>query len=1448
MAVKGKITRWGLKRPWMSEQEAKRQRVSDLLDAEVDPKRISEIVGVSERTVRNIRAAKKIGNGVERKEGSGGNGLKRNVAFLKSLEAKIKADPTASMRRLADEFDVDEITIKRAVHDDLDVAQAPPLPRMSFMGKLLFNHFQLFIPRDRTSGLSADEVPQLSEEYMSRHLASRWRQNEKFLSPKSSWFSNTTLRLILKLNQTNILLSGILEFLRIVFSIMVPLSLQRIIQYIDVADDEDQGFPIHGILYALLLVGIGFLGSLSETHAFFQLNMAGIKTKSALASAVIRKSLSIRSPKDSDVVNLISVDTVFLQKAIRFVHLPWACPLQLLLSILLLYSILGPSIFPGLAGLCLILLVSLFLSIRMKECQCNQLFRKDERLKKIVEVLNHLKVIKFQVWERTFEQSVQGLRDFELEALREFLLIQAFQSFLWNCAIFLVAFLSFASYAVMNYGSERLTATTAFVSLAIFNNMRNLFRLFPSGISSWSQGCVSIQRMDDFLSTREMPSIDMEAKKDERIGSSSHIHSRPHRFAIRALQCSFARSDLKGATKCLQNLNLTITKGELIGVIGQMGCGKSTLLEALSGELIKVEGQMEVSERALLVANAPWLRSGTIRDNILLGEEYAKFSYDRVVAACGLTKDLQMAPDGDLTWVHGNGDNLSGGQRQRINLARAVYRLCSTYLLDDPLSAVDPKLRKSIFKEVISSAGLLRKKTRVMIVNDLSMVEQMDKIILMQNGTIMDFGTLDDIRDRHSLDLEVWKSIKELKALETDDQGEADIKPKPKKFKRQDTMSILKSVQTREFDSLDDLGYESVSKANYIFYFRNLGFGGLALALVCYISCQVFEVCTKLWLAKWTAEGQEGSIEMETNFVTIYGSLGFCQALSYLAAVLQVNNRTIKASSRIHQSIFSKVVHSTIDFIWSTQVGAVANRFSRDLNEVDAILPSTLKSFIFQCMRICGTLFIVLFTIPTNIFSIIPLLLGIFWIFKFYIQMSRVFRRLASATMASLNGFASEHVSGVASIRTYCNQAQVIEMSLSEIDKHQKNCYMEMVSDGWLFVRLQIITSVFIGSLSVMSVLNRHSITSHMAGLCLTSAIMIMSDVFLFTRYAAALEKSMVSIERLQEYEEISQEPISVSNSFIPMSERHSKTKGHLTFHRLTGRYPGNGSICLMDVSVDIKPGEKIGIVGQTGAGKSSIALLLFRLIERLDGSILIDHCDIAKDDLAQHRSRITIIPQVIIDLSSKGSLTGTGKISPTLISEGIFSNSIDTYHFYTAFCSTVRLDYALFQGTLRYNLDPDSRYSDFHIWSTIRSSGMTSFIQQFPNGLDFSIDSDGIGLSVGERQLICTIRGLLSFPHVSELQFQITADNKIVVLDEATSALSRSIENKILQSVNDHFVNATILTITHRVHKVLKCDKILVMDSGRVAEFDSPSRLLNNRQSMLYRMLNNASKDGSLP
>ena len=420
--------------------------------------------------------------------------------------------------------------------------------------------------------------------------------------------------------------------------------------------------------------------------------------------------------------------------------------------------------------------------------------------------------------------------------------------------------------------------------------------------------------------------------------------------------CSFSRVNTyeysdkpEDTSPCLEKMDCTIIRGELIGVIGSMGSGKSTFIEALAGEQYHIKGSMKVQERVIHVPNGPWLRSGTIRDNILFGSDYVQGSYAKVIRACGLQEDFRRLAFGDQTWVHGDGENLSGGQKQRICLARAVYKGSQLYVMDDPLSAVDPKLRQMIFKEVISHHGLMRKKTRIIALSDYTFLDQMDRVILMHEGTIADIGSPEDLKARHDLSSEV---MHHKNSEEIEDKFEDSMRLRPV-MKRQDTtQGILKSMKSKDFDNADDMVFESVTLDNYLYYLRSMGFAGILFSLLGYILTQTFDVLSKVWLANWTAsEGHENEAreeEEEGNFIIIFGAFGICQAVSFLVGVIQCNKITLTASSKIHNETFHKVVYSHIDFIWSNPVGAIANRFSRDMNELDLVLPNTLKNFLFQ--------------------------------------------------------------------------------------------------------------------------------------------------------------------------------------------------------------------------------------------------------------------------------------------------------------------------------------------------------------------------------------------------------------------------------------------------------------------------------------------------------------------
>jgi len=591
-------------------------------------------------------------------------------------------------------------------------------------------------------------------------------------------------------------------------------------------------------------------------------------------------------------------------------------------------------------------------------------------------------------------------------------------------------------------------------------------------------------------------------------------------------------------------------------------------------------------------------------------------------------------------------------------------------------------------------------------------------------------------------------------------------------------------------DALEDLPCEKVSREVYAYYLKALGASPVSFAMVLYVLYQMFEIASKLWLSAW-AESREkhtdyNIIDSEelstTDYISVYGAFGLLQSITFVAGIMTMNRRSLNASLRIHQSIFHRVLHSTIDFIWTTPVGQIANRFSKDMDETDVNLPNTIKNFINQFLRIMGTLIIVTYTLPQVIFAIIPLTLGVWWVLKTYISTSRMLRRSGSATMALVNGHMSETLIGVSTIRAYRIQTQMTDECMKTIDEHQTFYYMEMVSDCWLFLRLQLLTSIFIGVLSCATVFYRDTMGANLAGLSLTSAITVMQDVFLFARYAAALEKAMVSVERIKEYEDIIQENVRIGNSDdlqdVPTPGLTLENSGLIQFDDVTARYPLRIDLILKKVNFEVLPGQHVAVVGRTGSGKSSLVMSLFRMLETVDGCVKIDGDDVSKLPLSTHRARLNIIPQ----------------------------------------------ETALFSGSLRFNLDPLDKHSDDHIWRCIQNSKMTDYIDKMPNGLNTIIETGGVGLSNGEKQVITCIRGLLS-------------ESRIVILDEATSHLGARLNEKLDRAFRNRFKDSTVLIITHNMEKTLNCDKILVLDGGKLKEYDTPENLLANHNTLFYQM-----------
>ncbi|XP_040572291.1 multidrug resistance-associated protein 1 isoform X2 [Lepeophtheirus salmonis] len=1252
---------------------------------------------------------------------------------------------------------------------------------MSFLwNHFLFSDFNKFVSTANKRNLNEGDIWGLGEKHRTFNIHEKWKRKDS-CSP----LCNKTALALMKLLSSEILISGLYEVFHILFTLTNPIALKMLMDYIE----KERGDYLRGIYSILFLTVTGFLSSLCETHTFYHLNLSGFIMKTALMSAIYKKSLRVPHFNGGNVISLVSVDCQWLVKAIRFIHLPWSCPLQIIIAIYLLYNILGVAIVPGIIIIFILIGISFLLSLLLQKFQKSHL-KKDIRLSRIMEALGHFKTIKLNCWEESIIDKIGILRSDEISVMKKFLSMQALQVFLWNCGIFIF---SFSAFATFSFYSHQMSVQSIFVSAALVNTMRIPFRLLPSCISALSQGIVSIKRIDSYLNREEVDSV-----KSNDFSKSPRPEDG---YSIQVQDCNYSIDKLK----LLKNINFSTRVGELTAVVGKVGSGKSCLLAALCGELNqRGKGSSLINKDLVYVTQNIWLKSATIRDNITFGQPYNSSQYQKVVSLCQLGQDFKDMYRGDLTYLASNGSTLSGGQRQRIGFARAIYQNAQVYLMDDPLSACDSNLKAQIFHNTIGPKGFLQKKTRLLITNQSSLIPLMDRIIVIQNGTVVYEGTYDQFKSHFS-------SVNEF--LEPDETQNEKIEEEKDSAEEVKSFEIAKKSTKKQgsfheppkdnylhpaLDNYDIIERRKIPFSLYKYYVLNLGTVPFIIALVGYLISQCFDVCSKLWLSRWTNLSSTNindtnyrhiyNEDTRNMYIVVYGILGWCQSLAYFLSVLLINSRSLKASSHFHDVILRKVFGAPLNFFWSTPKGTIINRFSKDMDEADMFLPNTLKNFAYQAVKILGTLIIALIAFPITAFFIVcPLGLIFIEVVKSYLMASRFLKRTSATKLAMvLKHFGDSAVHGGTTIRCYGVESDYIDEHMSLIDEHQSVSLMEIISEAWLFLRLQLIAGTFIGILATALVFfPSEGNSSSLSALSLTSSLTVLQDIFLFTRYAAFIEKAMVSIERIKECEDlIPQDPSSgLLPSIITNGSKRPKnhqSRYYIQFEDFSGKYSSLKNASIKNFTLNVRLGEKVGVVGRTGSGKSSLILALSGLLEVEKGKIFIDGVDMSSGTARNIRKKdITVIPQ----------------------------------------------DAALFKGSIRYNLDPDDRFTDEYIWSVVDQAQMKEFFVQLPGGLDFSLKENGSNISLGEKQLICCLRGLLT-------------GSNLIIMDEATSAMTLESEERILNTYFTRFSSSTIFVIAHRIQPLLACDKILVLENGTIAEFGNPESLIKSQKSIFKSML----------
>lgn len=1174
--------------------------------------------------------------------------------------------------------------------------------------------------------------------------------------------------------------------------------------------------------WGFTIAALMFLSSVAQTlilHQHFQYCfVTGMRLRSAITGIIYRKSLVItnaakRSSTVGEVVNLMSVDAQRFQDLTTFLNMLWSAPLQICLALYFLWQTLGPSVLAGVAVMVLLLPINAFIAMKTRAFQVEQMQYKDSRIKLMNEILNGIKVLKLYAWEPSFSQKVLEIRSKELNVLRKSAYLHAVSTFAWTSAPFLVALTTFAVYVTVDE-KNILDAEKAFVSLSLFNILRFPLTMLPQVISNLAQASVSINRIQNFLANDE---LDPDAVNKEKSMSGVAI-------AVQNGTFSWATS----GDPILTNINLLVPSGSLVAIVGHVGCGKSSLVSALLGEMEKLEGDVSVRGSVAYVPQQAWIQNSTLKDNILFGRPDSEKNYKKVLEACALLTDLEVLPGGDQTEIGEKGINLSGGQKQRVSLARAVYSNSDVFLLDDPLSAVDAHVAKHIFDNVVGPDGLLRGKTRVLVTHGISFLPQVDHIVVIVDGKVTEMGSYQELLKQNGAFAEFLRNYSfddhvEEEELTIQDEEEVllaeetlsnhtdlvDNEPianeARKKFIRQ--ISVLSSdtepsytMSTRRrlcerklsetvtakkppMEKLIQTETTETGRVKMAVFWQYTKAVGLLVSLfICFLYCcqNASAIGANVWLSDWTNEPVINGTQQNTQRrVGVYAALGMLQGLLVMTSSFTLAMAGIGAARKLHAGLLDNKMHTPQAFYDTTPIGRIINRFSKDIYVIDEVIPHTILMFLATFFTSISTMIVIVSSTPLFAVVIIPLAFIYFFVQRFYVATSRQLKRLESVSRSPVYSHFSETITGASIIRAYGRQGSFVQLSDSKVDANQKSYYPGIVSNRWLGIRVEFVGNCVVLFAALFAVIGRENLSPGLVGLSVSYALQVTMSLNWMVRMTSDLETNIVAVERVKEYSETETEaPWNIEDKKPP---EDWPSRGEVEFSNYSVRYRPGLDLVLKNLSMSVKGGEKVGIVGRTGAGKSSMTLCLFRILEAAEGIINIDGVNISEIGLHNLRSMLTIIPQ----------------------------------------------DPVLFSGTLRMNLDPFDKYSEDELWKALELSNLKKFVSSQTEKLDYECSEGGENLSVGQRQLVCLARALLR-------------KTRILVLDEATAAIDLETDDLIQMTIRTQFEDCTVLTIAHRLNTIMDYTRVLVLDKGKIAEFDTPTGLIAAR-GIFYEMAKDA-------
>lgn len=1049
----------------------------------------------------------------------------------------------------------------------------------------------------------------------------------------------------------------------------------------------------------------------------------GIRIRAAMSTAIYRKALRAENiaPDAGDVVSLVATDCTRLLEAAVDIHYLWSAPLEALAIVVLLIILTGYSALIGLGLTLFVLGMQLIIGRAVTRLRSKSIYVTDSRIHIMQEILLAIKLVKFYGWERSFAEAIARIRKQELKMLGQNGWYKTVNLMLVFWIPPLMALGIFTLYTIVEGGT--LTSAVAFTTLSLFNTLRFPLVVLPKSIRSFAEAITATKRIQKFLLRPELQPVP--------------VADQPGEILIEKADFGYGEGE-----PIISGVSMQMN-GKLMALVGPVGSGKSTLLSAILGEARCKEGVIKVGGRVGYLLQQPFIQMGTVRDNILFGMPYEAEKYKRVVFACALERDFQILEHGDLTQIGERGINLSGGQQQRIALARAVYSDADILLLDSPLSAVDQNTSNHIFQYCLQD--YLRGKTVVLVTHQLQILHNCDLVGIMEKGKLVYFGGYDsEVMAKH---FTVWRDYEETAEKKDAKKTASDLAHDvAEDFTVPENMAVSEGAAIKE-------------------YIKQGGRTTFVFSMIIFAVTQVARIISDWFISAWT---DDRFVQPQWFYNVVYAAMVALFGILLIIRGVVFYKFVLRAATKMHNKLFERVLKAPIVFFTQTPVGNLLNSFSKDQDAIDETLPDIVHITIIYLMILLTTMILVCVVLPYYTIVAAALLGSLIALQWYFIKCSRKLKTIAASTNSPIFAHLSETIQGISIVRAYRAQERMILQTQQRVDRNHKALFNLEHLQMWLAFRLDVIGSLLVVATALFCVGLRFDIAGSATGLAISNSIQKLVFFTLFVRGTSDALSHVTSVQRIVNYTKTIKPERDEAEMEVPPQW---PSEGNIQYNEVVMKYRDDQEPVLKGVTIEIRPQEKIGVVGRTGSGKSSLLMALFRLVQLSSGTVIIDGIDISKLGLEAFRKRLSIIPQEPV----------------------------------------------LFKGTLRTNLDPFGEYSDDLLWRSLELSHLKDTVNKFEGKLDTPIDAGGSNFSLGQKQLFCLARAILK-------------DAKILVLDEATSAMDLETDALIQNTIRNVFGDRTVITIAHRLDTIIDSDRILVMDQGSVVEFGSKYDLLKKK------------------